>query len=178
MPETSQPDAQPPKKKSKLPMIIIICAVAAVLIGAGIFCAFYFFGNNKSGKNTGDASSSQSDTVPTEVPVEKTLSELVEKYSQAVNSGDTEALEKLFLPEKKEVLLKGTEALTAVNELVKQAGQELEYKIVLLDGVTVSGDAADGKIKITAALPIVGEQSTESDIEFRKLDGTWYISNL
>lgn len=178
VPQTSQPDAQPPKKKSKLPMIIIIAVVAAVLIGAGVFCAIYFLGGNKGGQNSGGGSASQSDTVPTEAADEQKLSELVEKYEKAVNDSDKEALEKLFLPSKKEELLVTTETLTAINELVKQTGQKINYKIVLQDGVDIKGDNAQGKLKLTVAIPIIGEQSTESDIRFQKQDGVWYISKL
>ena len=73
----------------------------------------------------------------------------------------------------------GLSAITFFNNLIGQAGQKLTYDFELLDDIDYSGDdQATGTVKISAELPVVGLQSTQTKFSFLMEDGEWYISGV
>ena len=197
-PETQQlpyqPEAQPevqsetqseaqPTKKSKLPVIIIISVTAAAVIAAGVFFAIWFFG----GKNSGDkdtASSSVSSAEPqTDFSARSgqtngQFSERISNLEKALNDNDEQAIADQFVPELRDRKLGESTVFKNISEFINQTGQKITYKLELRDDVKVDGDTASGSLKITASIPIIGDQRADAKVTFKKVDGKWYINEM
>ena len=177
---TEQPQTEPPQppKKSKLPVVILIAAAAVLLIAAGTFVGIKLFGSQGIGGTERSATASASVTEGSPEP-SRTLPELVEAYEEGLNNNDKDALTALFAPSLRDKKKVETAAITFFNNLIGQAGQKLTYDFELLDDIDYSGDdQATGTVKISAELPVVGLQSTQTKFSFLMEDGEWYISGV
>lgn len=189
MPET-MPGAQPeamsgaqPPKKSKLPVIIIISVAAAAVIAAGVFFAIWFFGGKNSGNKdtaSSSASSSAAQTATDSQPGQENaqFSERIANLEKALNDNDEQAMADQFVPELRNQKIGESNIFKNINEFIDQTGQTITYKLELSDNVKIDGDTASGTIKIAASIPIIGDQSGNAKVTFKKVDGKWYIKEI
>ena len=176
LPEQLPP--QPPKK-SKLPVIVIIVAAVVLTAAAGIFVAVNLPADQNGGTSPKNAATTNATAQTETAKRARTLPELVESYEQALNNNDKDAMTELFAPSLRDKKSVETAALTFFNNLIGQSGQKLIYDFELLDDIDYAGeDKATGKVKISAELPIVGLQSTQTTFSFLMEGGEWYIAGI
>ncbi len=184
-----QPEAQPeiqaevPPKKSKLPVIIIISVTAAAVIAAGVFFAIWFFGGKNSGEkdtvsSSASLSAAQTDSAARSEQTNGQFSELISNLEKALNDNDEQAIADQFVPEQRDLKLGESTVFKNISELIDRTGQKITYKLEFKDDVKVDGDTASGSLKISASIPIIGDQSADAKVTFKKVDGKWYISEI
>ncbi len=178
-----QPPSTPQKKKNNIVIIIVLAGAALLLIAGGIFGAIKLFGSKDNDKKADKLSSSVSDTADTK-PGEKSAPKgsadpeaVVKLFEKALNDNDEAAMQALVTPENREV--KAKTAFAVVSALNNLTQNSLTYKCELEDlSYGVDKETADGNIKISAELPLVGTQSVSPKASFKKIDGSWYLDMI
>ena len=170
------------KKRGGTRVIIIVLAGAALLLIAGlVFGAVKLFGGKDDKKADKPSSVSNTvDTKATDAPAQKGSADpeaVVKLFEKALNDNDEAAMQALVTPENREV--KAKTAFAVVSALNNLTQNSLTYKCEL-ENLSYGGDkeTADGNIKISAELPLVGTQSVSPKASFKKIDGSWYLDMI
>ena len=176
-----QPPSAPPKKKNNIVMIIVLAGAALLLIAGLVFGAVKLFGGKDDKKADKPSSVSNTvDTKATDAPAQKGSADpeaVVKLFEKALNDNDEAAMQALVTPENREVKAKTAFAVVSARNNLTQ--NSLTYKCEL-ENLSYGGDkeTADGNIKISAELPLVGTQSVSPKASFKKIDGSWYLDMI
>lgn len=162
-----------PKPKRHLVRNIVIISVCVIFLAAGTL-AFIAFALPQI---TGEPNPISS--IITGKDAENTPEELVEQFEAAFNKNDRDGMAKLFLPDQSfERNIEGG-ALQLINGLfgLFNSGNTPQIECELKD-LKKDGEAAKGKVLISAELPLVGKQSITLNASFEIKDNRWYFKEL
>lgn len=183
---SKQENNKQPSKHTARIIIIAVAAVVAMILGALAFIAFAL-------PNITGQSNPVSEIFTGKKEPEFTPEKLVAKYEEAFNSGDRDAIAKLYLPD--QILKRNIEggAYEMVQKLSDYVlGEKITIKCKLGDNLKYDGDTATGTVKVTLDLPDINGQDitflvklfgieTEKDkpVTFEKYtDGNWYFKKF
>ncbi len=161
------------KPKRHLARNIVIITVSVLLVAAGTL-AFIAFALPQI---TGELNPISK--VITGKEAKNTPEELVEQFEAAFNKNDRDGMAKLFLPEQSfERNIEGG-ALQLINGIfgLFNSGNTPQIECELQD-LKKDGEAAEGKMTVSAELPLVGKQSVTLNASFVIMDNRWYFKDL
>jgi len=109
---------------------------------------------------------------------ENTPQQVVSDFQTAFNQNDKEAMAKCFLPSQNGMRSLQGSGVKLFNDLVGKFGGTTPQLSFELTGLQKDGDTAAGTVIITADLPILGTQSKDFPVTFKKEDYRWYFDKF
>lgn len=161
---------EPPKKHTAGIVIGIVAGVLLLITGALAFAVFALPQlTGQSNKLSELVQIREDDNTPQQV---------VRDFETAFNQNDKDAMAKCFLPAQNGVRSLQGSGLTILNDLIGRFGGATPQLSFELTNLQKDGDDASGTIIITADLPILGTQSKDCPVTFKKQDYRWYFDKF
>ncbi|MBQ4179201.1 MAG: hypothetical protein II615_00400 [Ruminococcus sp.] len=109
---------------------------------------------------------------------ENTPQQVVRDFQTAFNQNDKEAMTRCFLPAQNGARSLQGSGVKLLNDLIATFGGATPQLSFELTGLQKDGDTATGTVIITADLPILGTQSKDFPVTFKKQDYRWYFDKF